>query len=53
MEHYLIKINDIKNKKVDNSAVEQTKEEKKEDIEEKIEEQIEIKDKKKNMFYKK
>lgn len=39
----------LKNKKVDNSAVEQTKEEKKEDIEEKIE----IKDKKKNMFYKK
>lgn len=44
-----LKNNDIKNKKVDNSAVEQTKEEKKEDIEEKIE----IKDKKKNMFYKK
>ena len=47
------KNNDIKNKEVDNSAVEETKEEIKEDIEEKIEEQIEIKDKKKNMFYKK
>lgn len=44
-----LKNNDIKIKKVDNSAVEQTKEEKKEDIEEKIE----IKDKRKNMFYKK
>lgn len=48
-----LKNNDIKNKKVDNSAVEQTKEEKNEDIEEEIEKQIEIKDKKKNMFYKK
>lgn len=48
----------LKNSKLNNieaynSAVEETKEEIKEDIEEKIEEQIEIKDKKKNMFYKK
>ena len=45
-----LKNNDIKNKEVDSSAV---KENIKEDIEEKTEEQIEIKDKKKNMFYKK
>ena len=50
-----VKNNDIKNKEIDSSAVEEkeSKEEKKEDIEEKTEEQIEIKDKKKNMFYKK
>ena len=48
-----LKNNDIKNKEVDNSAVEENKEEINEDIEEKTEEQIEIKDKKKNMFYKK
>lgn len=48
-----LKNSDIKNKEVDNSAVEENKEEIKEDIEEKTEEQIEIKDKKKNMFYKK
>ena len=47
------KNNDIKNKEVDNSAVEENKEEINEDIEEKTEEQTEIKDKKKNMFYKK
>ena len=45
-----LKNNDIKNKEVDSSVV---KESIKEDIEEKTEEQIEIKDKKKNMFYKK
>ncbi len=48
-----LKNNNIKNIEVDNSAVKETKEEIKEDIEEKTEEQIEIKDKKKNMFYKK
>ena len=48
-----LKNNDIKNKEVDNSAVEENKEEINEDIEEKTEEQTEIKDKKKNMFYKK
>ena len=48
-----LKNNDIKNKKVDNLAVEENKEKINEDIEEKTEEQIEIKDKKKNMFYKK
>ena len=48
-----LKNNDIKNKEIDNSAVEENKEEINEDIEEKTEEQTEIKDKKKNMFYKK
>ena len=48
-----LKNNDIKNKEVDNSVVKENKEEINEDIEEKTEEQIEIKDKKKNMFYKK
>ena len=48
-----LKNNDTKNKKVDNLAVEENKEKINEDIEEKTEEQIEIKDKKKNMFYKK
>jgi hypothetical protein len=48
-----LKNNNIKNIEGDNSAVEETKEEIKKDIEEKTEEQIEIKDKKKNMFYKK
>lgn len=48
-----LKNSKLNNIEADNSAVEETKEEIKEDIEEKIEEQIEIKDKKKNMFYKK
>lgn len=48
-----LKDSKLNNIEADNSAVEETKEEIKEDIEEKIEEQIEIKDKKKNMFYKK
>lgn len=48
-----LKNSKLNNIEADNSAVEETKEEVKEDIEEKIEEQIEIKDKKKNMFYKK
>ena len=48
-----LKNNNIKNMEVDNSVVEENKEKIHEDIEEKTEEQIEIKDKKKNMFYKK
>ena len=48
-----LKNSKLNNIEADNSAVEETKDEIKEDIEEKIEEQIEIKDKKKNMFYKK
>ena len=44
-----LKNNSIKNIEIDNSVVEEIKEKMNEDIEE----QIEIKDKKKNMFYKK
>jgi hypothetical protein len=43
----------VKNEEINIKVVEETKEEIKKDIEEKKEEQIEIKDKKKNMFYKK
>ena len=48
-----LKNNDIKNKEVDNSAVEENKERINEDIEEKTEEQIEIKDGKRKANLKK